>query len=83
MDKQNDDRTTTGAQPAGETADEPADGDAESHEPNDGLVGSMDRRDYMKAVGTAAATGLSAGAMATPAAAITSNQTGTDDGYFY
>jgi endo-1,4-beta-xylanase len=42
------------------------------------------RRDYMKAAATTVATGLGVGAMATPAAAaITSNQTGTDDGYFY
>ena len=47
-------------------------------------VGRIDRRDYMKAAATAVATGLGVGAMASPAAAaITSNQTGYDDGYFY
>ena len=49
---------------------------------------SIDRRGYLQAVTTAAATGLGAGAAATSAAAqdgtvITSNQTGTHDGYFY
>ena len=45
----------------------------------------IDRRDYMKAVSAAAATGLGAGAMASPAAAreVTSNETGTHDGYYY
>ncbi|WP_246022871.1 glycoside hydrolase family 11 protein [Halosimplex halophilum] len=47
----------------------------------------MDRRDYVKAVGAAAATGIGVGGSAATAAAhdetITSNQTGTHDGYFY
>ncbi|MFW6436984.1 MAG: glycoside hydrolase family 11 protein [Halococcoides sp.] len=43
----------------------------------------MDRRNYLKAVTGAAATGIGLGALATPAAAITENQTGTDDGYFF
>lgn len=44
----------------------------------------ISRRDYMKAAATAVATGLGAGAIASPAAAaITENQTGNDGGYFY
>jgi endo-1,4-beta-xylanase len=52
----------------------------------DGTTGGLpgiDRRDYLKAVGAAAAVGLGAGATASPAAAITQNQTGNDGGYFY
>ncbi|AWB26572.1 glycoside hydrolase family 11 protein [Halococcoides cellulosivorans] len=44
---------------------------------------AMDRRTYLKAVTGAAAAGVGLGALASPAAAITENQTGTDDGYFY
>jgi len=57
------------------------DGSGEST--SDGSRG-FDRRAFMKAAGAAAATGLGVGATANPAsAAITSNQTGTDDGYYY
>ncbi|WP_123534401.1 glycoside hydrolase family 11 protein [Halosimplex salinum] len=47
---------------------------------------SIGRRDYMKAVGAAAATGIGVGAMASPAAAardVTSNETGTHNGWWY
>ncbi|MFC7142686.1 glycoside hydrolase family 11 protein [Halosimplex aquaticum] len=50
----------------------------------DDHAGGLDRRDYMRAMAAAAATGVGAGVTATTAtAAITSNQTGTDDGYYY
>ncbi|SDN22825.1 endo-1,4-beta-xylanase [Halogranum gelatinilyticum] len=45
--------------------------------------GRVSRRGYMKAAATTVAAGLGLGAMASPAAAISTNQTGTDDGYFY
>ncbi len=59
---------------------------APDREERDGFA-SMDRRAYMKSAVATAATGLGVGAAAGPAAAhgetITSNQTGTHDGYFY
>ncbi len=63
-------------------ADFETDGDrpAESGSSSPNSVG---RRGYLKAVSTAAATGLGIGAVATPAAAISENQTGNDGGYFY
>jgi endo-1,4-beta-xylanase len=57
--------------------------DNETEEETRAAVGRIDRRDYMKAAATAVATGLGVGAIASPAAAITSNQTGHDNGYFY
>ncbi|CCQ33829.1 chitinase protein [Halorhabdus tiamatea SARL4B] len=55
--------------------------DAESSE-ND-LFGQFDRRSYLKGAAATVATGLGVGSLASPAAAITENQTGTHDGYFY
>ncbi|WP_180841965.1 glycoside hydrolase family 11 protein [Natrinema zhouii] len=46
----------------------------------------IDRRNYMKAVSATAVAGLGVGAVASPAAAardVTSNETGTHDGYYY
>jgi hypothetical protein len=63
------------------------DGSGESQPTDRADVLDMDRREYMKAVGATVATGLGMGAASSPAAAhgetITSNQTGTHDGYFY
>lgn len=57
--------------------------DGQPTESDEGL-GSMDRRDYIKAAATAAATGLGVGAVATPAAAqtLTENQQTEHEGYF-
>jgi len=60
-------------------------GESNSNERTDVL--DMDRRDYMQAVGAAVTAGVGLGGSAGTAAAhgetITSNQTGTHDGYFY
>ncbi|WP_459194084.1 glycoside hydrolase family 11 protein [Halosimplex sp. J119] len=46
--------------------------------------GGCGRRDYLKTVAGAAAASVGIGAATSPAAAaITTNQTGTDDGYYY
>ncbi|ELZ24183.1 Endo-1,4-beta-xylanase [Halosimplex carlsbadense 2-9-1] len=59
-------------------------GDNGSGESTPDGSGNFDRRAFMKAAGAAAATGIGIGATASPAAAdITSNQTGTDSGYYY
>ena len=59
-------------------------GDNGSGESTSDGSGNFDRRAFMKAAGAAAAPGLGVGATASPAAAdITSNQTGTDSGYYY
>jgi len=47
------------------------------------VLGQFDRRSYLKGAAATAVAGLGIGAMASPAAAITSNQTGTHDGYYY
>jgi len=73
----NDDTRDTDAS-TDELSDIDATGDAD-----DGSLGSMGRRDYMKSTVATAAVGLGAGAVASPAAAITSNQTGNDGGYYY
>ncbi len=58
-----------------------------SEEPRDGVLDSMDRRAYLKSAAATAATGLGAAASTGSASAqsqtITSNQTGTHDGYYY
>ncbi|WEL18719.1 Endo-1,4-beta-xylanase, glycosyl hydrolase family 11 [Halorhabdus sp. SVX81] len=46
-------------------------------------VGQFDRRSYLKGAAATVATGLGIGSLASPAAAITSNQTGNDSGYYY
>ncbi|WP_436924426.1 glycoside hydrolase family 11 protein [Halosimplex amylolyticum] len=52
----------------------------------DDHAGGIDRRSYMRATAAAAATGLGVGTVASPAAAardVTSNETGTHEGYYY
>ncbi|SFR91524.1 endo-1,4-beta-xylanase [Halomicrobium zhouii] len=73
----NDDTGDTGVS-TDELSDIEATGDAD-----DGALDSMGRRDYMKSAVATAAVGLGAGAVASPAAAITSNQTGNHGGYYY
>ena len=58
--------------------------DEQSTDSTDRGLGSIGRRRYMQAVGTAAATGLGAGVVsAQDGTVLTENQTGTHDGYFY
>ncbi|MCU4801163.1 1,4-beta-xylanase, partial [Halobacteria archaeon HArc-gm2] len=73
----NDDTSDTGV-----STDEPSDIEATA-DADDGVLDSMGRRDYMKSAVATAAVGLGAGAVASPAAAITSNQTGNHGGYYY
>lgn len=49
----------------------------------DGSVGGLSRRGYLQAVSAAAAVGIGAGTAAAHDETITTNQTGTHDGYFY
>jgi len=80
-----DEQTSTDTGDGRTSADTGNDPDVEGV--RDGATGrllEMDRRDYVRTVGAAAAIGLGAGATANPAAAdVTENQTGNDGGYFY